>query len=360
MSDNLPYQLALWRAPGVGAATFRKLQKAFPRLADLFNASRCDWEALGIKANLIDYLSKPDWQGAEKDIKWSENPSCSIITLNDPAYPVLLKNILLPPPLLFVKGHAKYLNYLQLAMVGSRKPTPAGVQIAYEFAKRLANIGFCITSGMALGIDAASHQGALSVHQPTIAVLGTGIDKVYPRQHQALAHQIVEHGAMVSIFPTNVGPDASHFPRRNRLISGMSVGTLVVEATQRSGSLITARHAVDQGREVFAIPGAIRNPQSDGCHALIQQGAKLVTKLEDILIELTHWDIALKTQDHMSQTQSNSSKSKLIYQIGYEITSIETLIARTGLSFSAIMSKLLSLEMAGEIQAVSGGYIRVK
>jgi len=357
---ELAYQLALWRAPEVGAATFCKLQRAFPRLADLFNASHRDWEALRLKAPLIEYLSKPNWHGVENDIKWSEGKDCSIIGLNSSHYPRLLKEITSPPPLLFIRGDLQVLNQLQLAIVGSRKPTPWGKQIAGDFAKRLSNLGFCITSGLALGIDGASHQGALLAKKATLAVLGTGIDRIYPRQHQALAHQIAERGALLSLFPTGVPPDHTHFPRRNRLISGMSVGTLVVEATLGSGSLITARHAVNQGREVFAIPGSIASPQSAGCHALIQQGAKCVTKIEDILIELSQYGVASSNEEKLSKDKSKLAENDLIQQIGYEITSIETLITRTGLSFGAIMTKLLSLEMAGRIQSVSGGYIRVK
>ena len=358
--EALKYGLALWRAPKLGAAKYAILKQRYPELSELFTLRAAQRAKCGIQEPLLSYLAKPDWSGVERDLQWLEGENCSVVQLDDADYPLLLKEITSPPPLLFVKGQLSHLNSLHLAMVGSRKPTPAGAEIAYEFAKRLASMGFTICSGLALGIDAASHEGALAANQATIAVLGTGIDKVYPRQHHALTQRIVEQGALLSFFPTGVHPAAAHFPRRNRVISGLSVGTLVVEATQRSGSLITAQQALEQGREVLAIPGSIRNPQSLGCHHLIQQGAKLVGRVEDVLEEFEHLLASTQSSSKTTKSKEKVLREDLIHQIGYEITSIEALIAHTGLPFGAIMTKLLDLEIAKQIQAVPGGYIRTK
>ena len=250
-----------------------------------------------------------------------------MITLHCNEYPALLKRIDNPPPILYIKGNYTLLNDPQLAIIGSRNPTQSGTDNATSFARHLGKTGLCITSGLALGIDGSAHQGALLGNAPTIAVIATGIDRVYPAAHRDLAHKIVENGAIVSEFPIGTQPKAENFPRRNRIISGLSYGTLVVEAALQSGSLITARLAMEQNREVFAIPSSIHNPLAKGCHQLIRQGAKLVETAEDILEEmasvidlnsLEHSDLGdqqnLSNPNNLNNEQKESEESSAEYQ----------------------------------------------
>ncbi len=284
------------------------------------------------------------------------------MTINDDHYPSLLKEISAPPPLLYVNGNPDLLNHPQIAIVGSRNPSDVGKQIAADFAATLASQGFAITSGLALGIDAASHQGALKADGFTIAVAGTGPDRVYPARHQQLARDITQQGALVSEFPPGTSAKASHFPQRNRIISGLSMGLLVVEAAKKSGSLITARCAIDQGREVFAIPGSIHNPLARGCNALIRDGAKLVETTEDILEELKQF--ASKSAPETPKTPTltiDTEHQSLLNSVQYSPTSIDSLVQTTGNSVETISSMLLVLELQGFISAVAGGcYIRIK
>jgi DNA processing protein len=263
---------------------------------------------------------------------------------------------------LHVLGDPVCVSALQIAVVGSRNPTPAGLELAHEFAAELARHGFTVTSGLAAGIDAAAHRGALAGGGTTIAVAGTGLDRVYPTRHRQLAAEIVRAGAVVSEFPLGSPPLPESFPRRNRIISGLSRGTLVVEAALQSGSLITARAALEQGREVFAIPGSIHNPCARGCHALIRAGAKLVEDIHDILEELgpvaTGNDPSASRRSERSATiipQLNEPLASVLRQIDYAPTSIDTLIERTGLSSERLSPILLELEMAGHISAAPGG-----
>ena len=245
-------------------------------------------------------------------------------------------------------------------------PTPSGLMNAEHFAHALALSGFTITSGLALGIDGAGHRGALAANGSTIAVAGTGLHHVYPSSHQPLAEEIIlNQGAIISEFPLSVPPQPANFPRRNRIIGALSIGTLVVEAALKSGSLITARYALEQGREVFAIPGSIHHPLSRGCHYLIRQGAKLVETVADVLEELTAWKTpVLQTEPAnmactASQDTSQAGDGSLLPQIGYEITSLDVIILRSGLTASEVSSMLLVLELSGYIKAVPGGYVRV-
>jgi len=231
---------------------------------------------------------KVDWAGVARDIAWSQQKNCHIIRWGDIDYPSRLKHIAYPPPLLFVQGHCALLHSTALAIVGSRYPSVHGVHNAAHFAQALASAGFTITSGLALGIDGISHTHALMAGS-TIAVLGNGLDSPYPAKHRYLAHRITQQGALVSEFPIGALPHKSHFPRRNRIISGLSVGLLVIEATLKSGSLITAKYALEQGREVFAIPGLISSPLSKGCHQLIREGAKCVETVDHIIEELAQY-----------------------------------------------------------------------
>ena len=370
ISQVLRYWLALLHAPGIGPATFQRVLECFPDPRVLFDQPQLlQKEALqkvGLKLppKAISYLKRPNWTDVDNDLRWAEDGQCHILTLTDPRYPTLLKEITDPPPVLFVRGDHAVLTQAQLAIVGSRNPSAGGKQTAYDFAQSLALNGLCITSGLALGIDAASHLGALDAGGATIAVAGTGLDRIYPARHRDLGHRIVEQGAIVSEFPPGTPPIASNFPRRNRIISGLSLGALVVEAALKSGSLITARLASEQGREVFAIPGSIHNPLTRGCHALIGQGAKLTENTQDILEELGPLaTLALENQpvtdNPTHATAPSISDHPLLKDLGFEPTSIDTLVDRSGLTAEAVSSMLLILELQGIVASSGGLYSRI-
>ena len=284
-------------------------------------------------------------------LDWLDSENNHIVTLGDSSFPQSFLNISDPPILLYVKGRLDLLNKPTIAVIGSRHATPQGIKNAESFASALGNAGLCVVSGMAHGIDAAAHRGGLTSEASTIAIIGTGLDKVYPAANRELAHQIAENGAIISEFPLGTPPIAGNFPRRNRLISGLSLGCLVVEASIQSGSLITARLAIEQGREVFAIPGSIHSPQSKGCHTLIKQGAKLVETSQDILDEL-HWVI---NSSSSLAAKSDSSLSPVLSFLSDEPTDIETLCIRSGLTVGELSAMLLTLELSGQIGCLPGG-----
>lgn len=348
-STHLENWLALYHAAGIGVVKFHKHLQIDPELKHL----------------PTDF--KTDWASVERDLKWLATQSkAHIITWHDARYPHLLKHIADPPPLLYALGDAQLLQLPQIAMVGSRSCTTAGMRQAQSFAKQLADIGLVITSGLALGIDAASHRGALeSANGTTIAVLAHGLDSVHPKQHQALAQQIINRGCLVSESPIGIIPLPQHFPRRNRLISGMSLGVMVVEAELKSGSLITARYAIDQGKELFAIPGSVNLPKSRGCNQLIKQGAKLVEVLDDVLEELgalfnySFRDKYAGLPKPCTKTQAlTATQQQVLRFIEDETTSVDTVIANTGFTSNVVGSMLLELELQGVITAVPGGYAR--
>jgi DNA processing protein len=287
-------------------------------------------------------------------LNWLAEDQNHLITLADNDYPQALLNITDPPLLLYIKGRCDLLNKTSIAIVGSRNATPQGVDNAEAFAHSLCNAGLCIVSGMAHGIDAAAHRGALQGMHGTVAVVGTGLDRVYPPSHRDLAHTLAMQGALVSEFPLGTPPLAGNFPRRNRLISGMSIACLVVEASLQSGSLITARLAMEQGRDVFAIPGSIHAPQSRGCHRLIKQGAKLVETAQDILEELPGLPECAASAVQKS-TDFQFDQSDFIDQIGFDPVSIDTLCLRSGLTVSQLSAMLLTLELEGRIATLPGG-----
>ncbi|WP_446810309.1 DNA-processing protein DprA [Methylomonas sp. 2BW1-5-20] len=361
LKPQLKYWLAMLRCPGVGPQAIQRLLEHFEP-AEVFSASRASLNGLGFSEKLIDALQKPDWQKVEEDMAWLAQAGNHALTFDDLDYPAQLREINNPPPLLFVKGNPALLLEPQLAMVGSRNPSPVGVSTAIQFAEALAQAGFTVTSGLALGIDAASHQGALNVNGRTIAVAGTGLDRVYPACHKQLATQIAEHGALVSEFPPGTNAKANHFPRRNRIISGLCVGLLVVEAAQQSGSLITARLALEQNREVFAIPGSIHNPLARGCNALIRQGAKLVETAQDIFEELGHYNQQyMRAESEMVQTSLDLEQQNLLKLIPYSPTTVDTLVQESGWTVEEISSMLLVLELQGFISGLAGGgYLRIK
>jgi DNA processing protein len=349
------------RTPGVGCRTFLRILESHAP-PQLFAESAQALTALGLKSDIIHAIKNPDWSIIDYDLSWLEQKNNSVITLNDENYPPQLKEISDPPPLLFVRGNPELLSLPQIAIVGSRNPSSLGLEIAFNFAKNLSHCGLVITSGLALGIDAASHQGALKAKGYTIAVAGTGLDRIYPARHKDLATEIVNTGAIISEFPPGTTAKANHFPRRNRIISGLCQGLLVVEAAKQSGSLITARMALEQNREVFAIPGSIHNPLARGCNALIREGAKLVETTQDILEEINQYNQQDEVSHEMAmQSTLDLEQQTLLNLVMFNPTSIDNLVEKTGQSVEVISSMLLILELQGYIEATAGGcYTRVK
>ncbi len=309
------------------------------------------------------FLAAPNDAAIDEDLAWLKGSGASVVPCTSAEYPRLLAQISRAPPVLYVLGDVAALSLPQLAIVGSRIPTPSGRSTARSFAFALAQAGLTITSGLALGIDGASHEGALEANGTTIAVCGCGLDTVYPRRHKQLAARIRERGALVSEFPPRTPPFPAHFPQRNRIISGLSFGTLVVEAAQTSGSLLTAEHAVEQGREVFAIPGSIHNPLSSGCHQLLREGAKLVESVADVLSEVTNFlgtqSLARAPGAPATGPQAAGALDKeyeiLLDALGFEPASIDVLVARTAIPSESVASMLLILELQGRIKPHAGG-----
>ncbi|WP_455209971.1 DNA-processing protein DprA, partial [Kaarinaea lacus] len=383
LNGELKYWLALLHAPGVGCSTFSSLLDQFTTPQEVFAAAQGNFLRNMVGDKTLSYLRNPDWSLVENDLRWLSQDNNGVLTLYDPTYPKLLQEIHDPPPLLFFRGEPQLLNHPQLAIVGSRNPSRNGYDTALEFAKHLSESGFVITSGLALGIDTAAHQGALAGRKLTVAVAGTGLDRVYPARNRELAHQIADHGVLISEFAPGTPPLAANFPRRNRIISGLSVGTLVVEAARQSGSLITARTAMEQSREVFAIPGSIHNPLARGCHALIRQGAKLVETASDIMEELSplmrlmysHQPSESPEQrptpatalggngnyphnQELNELLPTAEHQQLYAQLGYEPTSIDILVERSQLTTEAVSAMLVELELKGCVTSNSGLYTR--
>jgi len=349
------------RTPGLGCRTFLSLLQTHAP-SQLFAESTSALSALGLKSDIIHVIKNPDWAMIDNDLLWLEQKNNSVITFNDTNYPSQLKEIADPPPVLFVRGNPDLLSLPQIAIVGSRNPSSLGEETAFNFAKTLSQYGFVITSGLALGIDGASHRGAINAKGYTVAVAGTGLDRVYPARHKELATEIVNTGVMISEFPPGTTAKANHFPRRNRIISGLCQGLLVVEAAKQSGSLITARMALEQNREVFAIPGSIHNPLARGCNALIREGAKLVETTQDILEELNqHYQQDEKLSPFTMQSTLDLEQQTLLNRVMFSPTSIDNLVENTGESVEVISSMLLILELQGYLEATAGGcYMRVK
>lgn len=361
-SDEKRHWLALSQLNISGNRLLEFLQK-HSSISALFSQSEADLQKFGFRQGLKAKLKKIDWDKAEQDLTWFDSDNKHLVTISCPEYPLLLKQTTSAPKLLFVYGDKKLLNKHQLAIVGSRNPSPQGKSNASEFSKVLAQAGAVITSGMALGVDGIAHQAALEVNLPTIAVAGTGLDRVYPARHKALAEQIIEKGALVSEFALGTGVRPTNFPARNRIISGMSLGTLVVEAAVKSGSLITARTATEQGREVFAIPGSIHNPLARGCHSLIKQGAKLVETAEEIVEELgvlAQWQAASLAEESIDNFVLDKDYQALLAHIDYDTTHIDQIINRSGLEIAVVSHMLLLLELNNHIATAPGGYVRQK
>ncbi|MCP8900532.1 DNA-processing protein DprA [Gilvimarinus xylanilyticus] len=363
--DNLTSALTLARIDGLGAVKIKRLYLAFGSLPAVFKAS-ADQLGTSLEARLVNQIDTlqdderhPIHRLVALDKQWlADNPEVRILSLGDAAYPQLLADTPAPPPVLYVRGNADALELPQLAMVGSRSPTAGGDKTAFEFARYLAAGGFAITSGLALGVDASAHRGALHGGGVTIAVMGTGIDRVYPARNRGLADQILaQGGALVTEFAPGIASDAANFPRRNRVISGLSLGTMVVEAAIKSGSLITAKYALEHQREVFAVPGSIHNPLSRGCHQLIKNGAKLVESAEDIVSEL-EGGLAFKRGQVQSQ-QPRQPEHWLLTLMGYDPVSVDQLCDLSGKSASELTATLLDLELEGKIAQRGSYYTRL-
>jgi DNA processing protein len=373
-SQELGAWLRLTLSPGVGNETARRLLTAFGSSQAIFDQNAASLRQAGSSDKLVKALqTEPpelaallkttrEWLGVGAD-------RC-VAALGDAAYPAPLLNIEDPPLMLYMLGAevnraqtATKMIANSLAIVGSRNPTPQGESNARQFAKAFAEAGICVVSGMALGVDGAAHDGALLGGGQTIAVVGTGLDRVYPKKHLALAHRIARQGMIISEFPLGTPPLTANFPRRNRIISGLTRGTLVVEAALKSGSLITARLAAEQGKEVFAIPGSIHSPQSRGCHALIKQGAKLVELAHDVLEELKMLpagsgespDATFLDSKPGDSDVAPSEENPLLTALGFDAVSLDELQARTGIDTPQLQAQLLELELFGQVARLPGG-----
>lgn len=361
---DLEAWLALARVPGLHAGTLAAWLAMGTTPPDLLRQSRPTLKALGLSEAAVAALLRPDAAAIARDCAWLAGAGRGLVTWGGPEYPPLLAAIADPPLALFVAGDPLALALPQLAIVGSRNPTAVGRETATLFGSHLARSGLAVTSGLALGIDTAGHRGALEAGGRTIAVLGCGLDAIYPRENAALAEAIAgSGGALVADLPTGTPPLRHHFPRRNRVIAGLAVGTLVVEAALQSGSLITARLACEQGREVFAIPGSIHSPQSHGCHRLLREGAKLVENAADIFSELgpllSGLAAAGAPETHeitgVSGRPLDKAREILLDALGFEPASIDVLAGRSGFGADRVASMLLMLELDGQVQQQPDG-----
>ena len=356
------------------------LLERFGTADTLVSASGAQLRKAGLRDDTIDALKQPDEALLATDSEWLAGESHHLVTWGDERFPALLRDVPSPPAALFVEGDPDILWQPQVAVIGSRNPTSGGLDNARDFVTELSRHGMAITSGLAAGIDSAAHAAALDAGQPTVAVMGTGLDRIYPASSKSLALRIREHGVLVSELPPGTGAQRSHFPSRNRIISGLSLGVLVIEAGLRSGTLITARLATNQGRDVFALPGSIHNPMSKGCHRLIRDGAKLVETVEEILQELAPMAVqlaeelkgemglkssdrevkALDSDDTDPQLDEDPDYRALWACLGFDPKPIDTIIEQSGLTARAVSAMLLLLELRGMVEAHTGGAYSLK
>ena len=360
--DDIQLWLALKLVPRLAA--HRKIalveQHGLPKL---FSCGSAQLQEFGLSKNQAKAIAAPDWQAIDDIIIKSDKANSQIITYSDPAYSSLLAQIYDPPLVLWAKGDKTILNSPQVAIVGSRAATHAGREYASQLASELSRV-LTITSGLALGIDAAAHHGALHAQKKTIAVIATGIDKIYPARHKQLARHMIEQGGLiVTEFMPGTVAKPGHFPRRNRIISGLSLGTVVVEAEIKSGSLVTAKSALEQNREVFAVPGSPLNPMAKGCHQLIKQGAKLIDCAADIIEELVIPDSSghvIQVDEKIVKThQQGLLNDALLASVDYEITPVDMVVSRSKLPTDEVLTRLTMLELSGLVSAVPGGYLRL-
>ncbi|QDZ29251.1 DNA-processing protein DprA [Noviherbaspirillum sp. UKPF54] len=359
-TDDLAHWLRLERTPGVGSGTARKLLAAFGLPQNIFSASHAALREV-VSERVAEALLAPVSDGirtlTDRTLEWAEQPGNRVLTLADTDYPQALLDITDPPCILYVKGRTDLLSSPALAVVGSRNATAQGISNAEKFSETLSQAGLTIISGMALGIDAAAHHGGLRGAGSTVAVIGTGANIIYPTRNRALAHMIAEGGCIVSEYALGTPVMSANFPRRNRIISGLAQGVLVVEAAAQSGSLITARLAAEQGRDVFAIPGSIHSPLSKGCHLLIKQGAKLVESAQDVLDELKHPG-SLQPAPASAALPAVGIASSVLKALGHDPADLDTLAARCELDIAALHAELLTLELDGHIEMLPGGLVR--
>lgn len=361
--SSLAAWLALVRAPGLGPVLGARLVEFFGDPAAALAAGPDGWRAAGVPYELQAGLAQPDARSIERDLAWLAGPRRALVPLPDARYPALLQEIGNPPLALFCEGDLDLLGQVQVAIVGARAATPQGCETAERFAFELARAGLVVTSGLARGIDGAAHRGALAAGGSTLAVCGTGLDVVYPWRHRELSRQIAGQGLLVSEFPTGAPAAADHFPRRNRIISGLSRGVLVIEAAARSGSLITARLAMEQGREVFAVPGSIHAPLSRGAHALIRSGAKLTEGVADILEEIAP-QLGLNFESAQKQAleapRLPRAQQVVLEALGFDAMAFDALASRVALPAAELGEALLMLELAGRIASSGGAYQRIE
>lgn len=364
--QQLPW-LTLSLIPGLGPIKSGQLIEQFQHPDQLFSISHNELSGI-MPDKLARLLANAHHDPTiQKQLRMTQawlqaSDAHNILTPDSPLYPTALKELPDAPVVLYVIGNCQLLSEPQLGVVGSRRPTPNGRRVAREFCEHLSRSGLVITSGMALGIDAAAHQGALGCYGGTVAVLGTGVDQVYPARHKDLYQLIAGQGALVSEFPLGTQPFAGNFPRRNRILSGLSLGVLVVEAALESGSLISARLAAEQGREVFAIPGSVLNPLSRGCHKLIREGAVLVESPDDVLIELApqlHGAINEFSFATPSRKETDPLRLKVIEVMGFEVVSADQISMLSGIPFAELSVVLTEMELDGVIESTSGGFIRL-
>ncbi len=356
LTPDLPFWLALEAVPGLGPEAVRRLLARFGSVAAIFSAPRDALRACVSQplAEAIDASRpEPDNPAFAATLDWLAAPDAHFIPCTDPTYPPPLAETAGAPAWLYLKGHADLLAQPMLAIVGSRHATPQGRRDAAAFAQTLAEAGLTVVSGLAEGIDTAAHEGGLAGNGRGVAVVGTGLDRVYPARNRELAHRLAAAGCIVSEFPLGTPPRPGHFPRRNRVISGLALGVLVVEAAPQSGSLITARLAAEQGREVFAIPGSIHSPLSRGCHRLIKEGAKLVESAADILEELA-WQWS-PPPSLPTDSEPRPEDDPVLARLGPEPVSLDALVASSGLTVDRLSAMLLAHEMEGRVAALPGG-----
>jgi DNA processing protein len=367
-AEELFAWMALARAPGLDVPILSAALERLGGIDGFLESSDAARQSAGLPAAARDYFKSALGSPSRVERAWITNPQHHLVAFTDPRYPGSLHALERRPIVLYVAGDAEILNDPQLSIVGSRNPTPAGRDTAFDFAESLAARGLAITSGLAEGIDSAAHHGALAAQGITLAVLGNGIDSVYPRSNQRLSEEIRLRGALLSEFPLGTPPRRENFPQRNRIIASLSLGTLVVEAARRSGSLITARLAGDQNRELFAVPGSIHNPLSRGCHELIRQGAKLTETVADILSELNFSEFFERGRRVCGSPNSaadfaagmDKEHKILLDALGFDPADLDMLVVRTGFKAEAVSSMMLILELEGHVQAAPGGrYSRV-
>lgn len=362
------------RAPGLGGARFVRLLEHFGGIDPLLGAGRNEWLRAGLKEETIAALRRPDQGVIDRDMEWLSNPGHHLLTWGGELYPPLLRDTPSPPAALFACGNPEILWQPQIAVIGSRNPTAGGIDNARDFSGELSRRGLTITSGLAAGIDSVAHAAALDAGNSTVAVTGTGLDRIYPSSSKGLALRIRDHGVLVSEFPPGTGAKRSHFPSRNRIISGLSLGVLVIEAGLRSGTLITARMAGGQGRDVFALPGSIHNPMAKGCHRLIRDGARLAETADEIMQELAPMAGKLAAEleklinsprekpvqqaldKPADEPQIDDADYRLVWScLGFDPKPIDLIIEQSGLTAGAVSAMLTMLELRGKVEVHPGG-----